>query len=118
MMIISFLVCSQIISEIVVMFGKLNQDSAELRESLRLMKKFMAVRKVPLTLQGKIKRYLEFQHQHQKTAGIVDRNSFFEQLSPWLRLELNEHINREVMCQYPFFANLPRRVFKRACGFA
>jgi hypothetical protein len=71
MMVVSFLVCSTMLSEIVVVMSKVNQDSAELRRKIRVMKDFMTNRKVPLTLQGKIKRYLQFQHKTNQSRLLV-----------------------------------------------
>ena len=54
------------------------EGAGALRETLQLMKEFMMSRKVPLTLQGKIKRYLEFQHRSKK-AGSIDRHQVLDQ---------------------------------------
>lgn len=115
MMIISFLVCSTVLSEIVVMIQKMKADSAEFNERLRQMKEFMVKKKVPLTVQTKIQRYLEFQHKSQR-SGMGDQQILFAQLSPWLRFELTEHLNGEIIRRHPFFQELPRKVFKHVCS--
>merc|ERR1719235_1090013 len=84
MMVISFIVCSTILSEIVVVFQKFNEDTAELRKDLHAMTEFMSHRKVPIALQGKVKRYLEFLHKAKK-SGNTNAQHFLDQLSPHLR---------------------------------
>lgn len=117
MMIISFLICSTIISHIVVIFHKINQQSTEFREKMRMIKEFMVVRKVPITLQVKVKRYLEYQFK-ARLDTLQQNIVFIQNLSPWLRLELTEHLNRDVVSRHPFFQGMPPRVLKRICGAA
>merc|ERR1719379_2397132 len=117
MMILSFLVCSTIISQIVVIIQKINASSAEFRERMRMIKEFMVSRKVPITLQVKVKRYLEYQF-HARMDGSPENIEFIQTLSPWLRLELTEHLNRDVINRHPFFQGMPTRVLKRICGAA
>lgn len=116
MMPISILFCSVLISQIVVMGQKLGKNQAELTDRLRKAKQFMASRKVPNTLQVKVKRYLEYQHKSQQQKP--PDSGFMERLSPWLRLELVEHMNRNVIMRHPFFQELPALMLKRVCGMA
>lgn len=113
MMIISFLVCSTIMSQIVVIIHKLNQNSTEFRERMRVIKEFMISRSVPMTLQAKVKRYLEYQFKSRKVTN--DNLDFMHRLSPWLRLEVAEHLNKSVIIRHPFFQDLPLKVLKRVC---
>merc|ERR1719335_144114 len=76
----------------------------------------MSARKVPLVLQAKVKRYLEYQFKARKIAN--QNLEFINKLSPWLRLELTEHLNRSVITRHPFFQQLPVRVLKHICGAA
>merc|ERR1719265_385918 len=117
LMLVSFMLCSTILSKIVVFMQKLNEDEAMLQENLRMATDFMANRNLPLKLQTKIKRYLEFQHKSNKVS-LFAHYAFVDQLSPWLRLELTEQLNSEVLMRHPFFADLPRRTFKRVCAIA
>lgn len=117
MMILSFLVCSLVVSEIVVMLQKINESGKQHEENLRNITDFMKRRNVPLSLQAKIKRYLEFQHR-SRTAGLEFNQGFVEQLSPWLQFELIEHLNGKVLARHPFLQELPPKVFKQICGIA
>eukprot|EP00746_Dinoflagellata_sp_MGD_P021184 gnl/MRDRNA2_/MRDRNA2_149427_c0_seq1.p1 gnl/MRDRNA2_/MRDRNA2_149427_c0~~gnl/MRDRNA2_/MRDRNA2_149427_c0_seq1.p1 ORF type:complete len:755 (+),score=101.22 gnl/MRDRNA2_/MRDRNA2_149427_c0_seq1:233-2266(+) len=117
LMVISFLVCSVILSELVVICSKMNEDHREFRESLRAMREFMNSRQVPITLQGKIQRYLEFQHE-KALSGQGDCEELLHGLSPSLGLELMESLHGETLMRHPFFLQLPPRVFRRACAVA
>lgn len=119
MMIVSFLVCSTFISQIVVVIHKINAGSAEFRERMRNAKEFMVSRRVPYILQAKIKRYLEYQRSLQTRKQSNHENfDLLNRLSPWLRLELTEHLNKHIISRHPFFRWLPPRVLKRVCGAA
>lgn len=117
MMVAGVLVCSMVLSQIVVVAQKVSQDSDEFRDNMRATKEFMASRKVPLSLQTKIKRYMQFQHRLKKQS-VLDRHSILRLISPWLQLELTEHLNSKVMMGHPFFKDLSPMVFKRMCSLA
>ena len=63
-----------------------------------------------LRLQGKIKRYLEFQYKSQKAGMGFDREHFVDQLSQWLRFVLIEHLNGEVIARHPLERPLAEEV--------
>merc|ERR1719262_2009459 len=105
-MILSFIVCSIIISRVVVFMERFDNEHGEFQENLRLVKDFMGRRNLPMALQTKVKKYLEFQHRTYK-SGSVNGYAFIEQLSPWLRLEVTEHLNSGIIIRHPFFKALP-----------
>merc|ERR1719171_1547409 len=116
MMLVSIVLTSMIIGRFVVMVQKLSANTTELNERLRKAKEFMVFRKVPPALQAKVRRYLEYQHKtwvHEALdLGFMDR------LSPWLRLELTEHMNRGIIQRHPFFQDFPSMLLKRVCSLA
>lgn len=116
MMVVSFLLCSAILSQIVVWMDKFSMHQTEFRETMASVKQYMARRKVPLTLRAKVKRYLEFQFHSRRVQG--EGIDFISQLSPWLRLELKEHLNRDIILRHPVFQNMHNLAFKRICGMA
>merc|ERR1712190_532921 len=85
-MFFSFVVCSSIISKILEMFQKMRQEETEKTELVQAFKEFMVAGGVPLKLQTKVRRYLEFQFKSRKQMGF-NREWMFEWLSPWLRKE-------------------------------
>lgn len=117
MMLASIIICSMMISQILLMVQRLSAKTDELTHLLRKAKEFMVARKVPQTLQGKVKRYLEYQHKTLLQEAGNDLG-FADRLSPWLRLELIEHMNRSVILRHPFFQDLPPLILKRICGAA
>lgn len=117
MMNVSFLVCSSIISHIVAATHKINQEGSEFKERMRSVREFMTSRKLPLNLQIKVRRYLEYQFRERKNAFEADTD-FMNRLSPWLRLELTQHLHMGVITRHPFFQKLPARVLTRVCSEA
>lgn len=117
LMFLSFGVGSVILSQLVVILQKMNEDHAEFRENLATMREFMTHQKVPITLQGKIQRYLEFQHE-KAVSGSGNCEELLQSLSPSLGLELMESIHGKILSQHPFFLELPPRIFKRVCAVA
>lgn len=117
MMVVSYLLSAVILSQIVVVVGQLQESKAELKGRIGRAKEFMASRKVPAALQAKVRRYLEYEHS-VSTRGDGHDRVFMEKLSPWIRLELNEHMNRPIIIRHPFFCSLARPVRKRVCGTA
>eukprot|EP00747_Dinoflagellata_sp_TGD_P012205 gnl/TRDRNA2_/TRDRNA2_121468_c0_seq1.p1 gnl/TRDRNA2_/TRDRNA2_121468_c0~~gnl/TRDRNA2_/TRDRNA2_121468_c0_seq1.p1 ORF type:complete len:347 (-),score=59.59 gnl/TRDRNA2_/TRDRNA2_121468_c0_seq1:101-1141(-) len=114
MMLFSFVVCSGAISMILTMFHRLTAHRAAQDELLWSFKEYMVAGRVPLSLQIKIKRYLEFQFQSQKTQQ-AKRNDMLEKLSPWLRKELLVHLNKGVIMQHQFFASMNKDILTHAC---
>lgn len=115
MMVFSFLLASMVLSQIVVIVEEMSAAKAELNHRLRCAKEFMAVKKVPMVLQAKVRRYLEYQSKMAGEAQLQNRE-FTEHLSQWIRLELMEHMNGETIYRHPFFKELPRPVLQRICG--
>jgi len=113
MMIFGFLMCSTIISTIVVIMDRINQDNQEYLEETRAIRDFMVARGMPLKLQTKVKRYLEYQFKSRKV--VHQNHEVMLKLSPFLRLELTEHMNRSVLEHHPFFARMEPALFSEAC---
>lgn len=116
MMVVSFVICSTILSQIVVFVERLSADQTEFNENLRVVIEYMVRRNVTRTLRTKVKRYLEFQFRARRKNG--EGFDFMSQLSPWLRLELKEHLNRDIILRHPLFQGLPVAAFKRVCAIA
>merc|ERR1719409_50747 len=95
MMIVAFLICSIIISQIVVVMEKINQDNSEYLEQTRVIRDFMVSRGMPMRLQTKVKRYLEYQFKNRKV--VHQNHEVMKRLSPFLRIEITEHMNRGVL---------------------
>lgn len=114
MMIVSFLVCSMIISQIVVVMEKINQDNAEYLEQTRTIRDFMVSRGMPMRLQTKVRRYLEYQFKSRKV--VHQNHEVMMKLSPFLRIEIQEHMNRTVLENHPFFAGMERSLLSHVCS--
>jgi hypothetical protein len=71
----------------------------------------------PFVLQAKVKRYLEFQFRSRKDLQ-VRQFELMERLSPWLRKEVQVHLNRKVLMQHNFFKTMPMPVLAHACCLA
>jgi CRP-like cAMP-binding protein len=110
----SFIALSTIISKIVIMFHKISQDHQDQEELMMQFKEFMAVGRVPYDLQARIKRYLEYQFKSRRDLQ-VRRFEMIERLSPWLRKELQVHLNRHVLTQHPFFQDISRDLLQHCC---
>merc|ERR1719253_1589289 len=76
----------------------------------------MNVRKVPMDLQGKVKRFLEFQFKARKHSNVDV--AFLHRVSPWIRIQLADHLHRRVIAKHPFFRGLGQKVFMRICSTA
>merc|ERR550537_2157937 len=113
----SFIALSTIISKIVIMFHKISQDHQDQEELMMQFKEFMAVGRVPYDLQARIKRYLEYQFKSRRDLQ-VRRFEMIERLSPWLRKELQVHLNKHVLTQHPFFQDFPREILQHVCCIA
>eukprot|EP00746_Dinoflagellata_sp_MGD_P015037 gnl/MRDRNA2_/MRDRNA2_133291_c0_seq1.p1 gnl/MRDRNA2_/MRDRNA2_133291_c0~~gnl/MRDRNA2_/MRDRNA2_133291_c0_seq1.p1 ORF type:complete len:854 (-),score=100.85 gnl/MRDRNA2_/MRDRNA2_133291_c0_seq1:95-2656(-) len=115
----SFLLGSLVLSNIVVVVGELNQQNRELQMRIRQAKSFMVSRKVPQDLQVKVKQYLIYEQKAStsaKTAGV--QKQFMSKLSSGIRLELTEHMNRDIILRHPFFQQLARPTLQRICASA
>lgn len=117
LMFTSFLLCSTIVSKIVIIFHKMNQDRQDQEELMLSFKEFMVAGRVPFQLQAKIKRYLEFQFKSRKDLQ-VRRFELMEKLSPWLRKELQVHLNRSVLSLHTFFRDMPGEILAHTCCLA
>lgn len=116
MTIVSFLVCSMIISQIVVIMEKINQDNSQYLEHTRIMRDFMVSRGMPIKLQTKVKRYLEYQFKSRKV--VHQNHEVIQQLSPYLRIEITEHMNKVILEHHPFFAGMEQSVLSQVCTLA
>lgn len=117
LMFASFILCSTIVSKIVIIFHKMNQDRHEQEELMLSFKEFMVAGRVPFQLQAKIKRYLEYQFRSRKDLQIR-RFELMEKLSPWLRKELQVHLNRGVLSLHSFFRDMPGEILAHTCCLA
>mmetsp|Transcript_101995 Transcript_101995/g.175905 ORF Transcript_101995/g.175905 Transcript_101995/m.175905 type:complete len:519 (-) Transcript_101995:46-1602(-) len=113
----SFVVLSLAISRVVVMFNKISLEHAEQEDILVNVKEFMAAGQVPLSLQSRVKRYLEYQFVMKRHVR-VQHFELLEKLSPWLRAELQAHVNQPVLVQHPVFRRMPRDVLAQCCCIA
>lgn len=116
MMVVSFMVCATILSQVVVFVDKFSRDHTAFKENLAIAKEYLVRRKVPRNLRMKVCRYLEFQFRSRMEHG--DCVQFIEQLSPWLRLQVKDHLNREILERHPFFEDMQSSAFKRVCSIA
>lgn len=116
LMIISLSVTSAVISVTSVILNKISAGRAEFRERMQFIKEFMRSRKVPIPLQAKVKRYLEYQFKSMRDARA--HIGFVEDLSPWIRLELTEHLNKDIVQRHPFFREVPSSIIKHFCARA
>merc|ERR1712087_1038304 len=110
----SFIICSMVISMIFEMFSRIRQEMLEQEELMMTFRESMVAGQVPLTLQVKIKRYLEFQFVSRKNIQ-VRRSEMMDQLSPWLRQELLVHLNMKSLQEHPFFKLMPIDMLSHAC---
>jgi len=113
----SFILSSVILSQVIVTFHKINQEHSEQHELLRNFKEFMILTRVPIPLQAKVKRYLEFQFKSRKDIQIRQFD-LMERLSPWLRKELQVHLNKNVLLLHPFFKGMSKTVLAHTCCLA
>lgn len=114
MMIFSFFLCSMVLSRIVVIANELSESNKELEQQIRCMKAFMRAKKVPVSLQAKVRQYLEYKHTIV-TEQQQQNRQFMDSLSQWLRLEILEHVHSPTILHNPFFQELPRPVLQRVC---
>lgn len=120
MMFVSFIICSTVLSQIVLIFHKIHEDSNAQADMVQSFKEFMVAGRVPFQLQQKVKRYLEYQFKSRKNLQVNDirRLEMMEKLSPWLRKELQVHLNHGVLVQHPFFRQMPGEVLAQTCSLA
>merc|ERR1719197_2041278 len=89
------------IGRIISSFTKLGEDTREFREKLKAINAFMSARSVSQDLQIKVRRYLGYKFKMRK---IINANlDLLNHLSPWLRLELTDHLYRQVITKHQFF---------------
>jgi len=117
MMFIGFLLCSTVLSQVVLIFHKINEESSVQADMVQSFKEFLVAGKVPFPLQQKVKRYLEYQFKARK-ENQIRRFEMMESLSPWLRKELTVHLNRGVLCSHPFFGCMTPEILASACCLA
>lgn len=117
MMIVGFLLCSTILSQVVLIFHKLSEEASAQADMVQSFKEFLVAGKVPFPLQQKVKRYLEYQFKSRK-ENQMRRFEMMENLSPWLRKELTVHLNRSVLCSHAFFSGMPEEILASVCCMA
>eukprot|EP00928_Gymnodinium_smaydae_P010357 TRINITY_DN13899_c0_g1_i1.p1 TRINITY_DN13899_c0_g1~~TRINITY_DN13899_c0_g1_i1.p1 ORF type:complete len:796 (+),score=72.49 TRINITY_DN13899_c0_g1_i1:48-2390(+) len=113
-MFFSFISSSIVISMIFEMLTRIRQESLEQEELMMTFRELMILGHVPLTLQMKVRRYLEFQF-HSRKQVQVRQSAMMERLSPWLRKELLVHINKRVLQQHPIFEFMLEDILSHAC---
>jgi hypothetical protein len=84
---------------------------------MRAFKAFMSAGKIPFHLQAKVNRYLEFHYKNSRDLQ-VRQFDLLKRLSPWLRKELQVHLNKKVLTQFSFFHTMPGTVLAEACCLA
>merc|ERR1712050_188643 len=95
----------------------MRQEETEKTELVQAFKEFMVAGGVPLKLQTKVRRYLEFQFKSRKQMGF-NREWMFEWLSPWLRKELQVVLYKKHLEEHPFFRELPSDIMNHVCHLA
>lgn len=115
MMVLSFFMCSLVLSQIVVVVNELSESKKELAFQIRCMKEYMRAKKVPVALQAKVRQYLEYQH-HVCNEKQTKNLQFLNSLSQFLRLEVMEGVHGYVVLQNPLFQEMPRPVLQRVCN--
>lgn len=104
------------VSQIIVVMQKLRRLQNDFSDQMLMVKDFMTKRTIPVPLQLKVRRYLEYQYENRKARN--DNPEFMHHLSPWLQLELRECLHKGVLTRHPFFQQLPDKVLKHICGMA
>jgi hypothetical protein len=117
MMVVSFVACSIIISQIVVVTEKISRETTEYLEQTRSIRDFMVSRDFPIRLQMKVKRYLEYQFKSRKVMLDINRE-ILAKVSPFLRVEIQEHMNKAILESHPFFAGMEASVMSQVCCLA
>lgn len=112
MMITGLFVCSAVLSHVLVLITKKAEENIEANEQVWAVKKYMMLRKVAPELQGKVRRYLETQTKLKEEGNDYDA---LDHLSPALRTELIEHLNRKVITKHPFFAEMSEEAIQSVC---
>jgi len=115
MLFASFFICSTLLSQIIVTVSKLSEGHMRFNENLRSVVSFMSNRKVPTTLQRKVRRYLDFRFGYRARCVGVGQATFIQDLSPWLQLELTRHLFGELICNHPYFKAMPAQALSHVC---
>jgi len=117
MMYVSLFMVATVISQVVMIFEKVSDESKVQNELMHSFRLFMAAGRVPFELQQKVRRYLEYQFRARK-ALQVRRFEMMDRLSPTLRRELLVHLNKSIVQQHPFFKDMPSEMLARMCCLA
>merc|ERR1712190_525559 len=96
---------------------KMRLEQTEQTEIVQAFKEFMVSGGVPMKLQSKVKRYLEFQFKASREMGFK-REWMFEWLSPWLRKELQVVLYKKHLEEHPFFRDMPVEIMNHTCHVA
>merc|ERR1712217_42502 len=107
------------ISKILEMFQRLQREDLEQADVLQAFKEWMSSGGVPMKLQTKVRRYLEFQFKTRKEGNSNFKQEYlFEYLSPWLRKELQVVQYKKVLGQHPCFEDLSNDIMGHVCHLA
>jgi hypothetical protein len=104
-------------SQIMVMFHQMHAEHSQFQELMRNFREFMSARRLPFRLQAKVKRYLEF-HYKSSLEMRYKRLELMDHLSFGLQMELQVHLNRNVLIQKKFFSEMPETVLGHICCLA
>mmetsp|Transcript_11521 Transcript_11521/g.25522 ORF Transcript_11521/g.25522 Transcript_11521/m.25522 type:complete len:281 (+) Transcript_11521:1177-2019(+) len=99
------------------MIQKVNQESHVFGETMLNMSLFMSKRRVPISLQMKVKNFLQEKRSQMKSTDEAVGKTIAD-LSPWLRFELMTALHGSTLCLHPFFNILPQQVLGRVCAGA
>jgi len=86
----------------------------QFRNNVQSVVSFMSSRKVPRSLQRRVRRYLEFRFRYRASCVGVGV-TFIQDLSPWLQLELTRHLIGELICNHPYFKAMPTQALSHVC---
>jgi hypothetical protein len=102
-------------SKVFEVIDNMNKDKAMLTQRVKALYSFMREKELPQSFRCKVRRYLEFAIEAQRTRN-QDLNGILDLLSPGLQQELQGYLLRHTLILHPFFAELPIRVQNALCS--
>ena len=113
---VGFFIGSWVVSKLLSIIQQMNHEAQAFQEKMKAINRFMVSRNVPVALQFKVKRYLEFQYMARSSGD--DNLVLLDSVSPWLKLELTAHLHKKIICRHRFYRSLPSEVVNRICAIA
>ena len=114
--VLGFLIGSYVVSKVLSIIQQINHEAQSFKEKMKAINRFMVSRNVPMSLQFKVKRYLEFQYMVRSSGD--DNLVLLDGVSPWLKYELTAHLHKKIICRHRFYRALPSEVINRVCAIA